>query len=301
MFAEGEDMALRVGHIGLQVPNLDRSVAHAEEIMGLREVERTEGVSYLTCSARHHELVLVAGDEVACDHLAFEVASERDFDRLHAAIAQEGVRILSEAPQEPGIAQALRFVGPGGFVFELFFGMVLVQPPDYTTRGVRPRKFEHVNLKVSDKDGMEDFLVRVLGFRLSDRLGDAISWFRCSSEHHGIGLIRAEEDTLHHYAWETTGWESMRELGDHLMRSGKTFLYGPGHHGIGDNYFCYFHDEDGVMVEYSGELLRVENETTYQACTWPDEPLSINRWGAPPPPEFFAAGTSLARLAAQPT
>ncbi len=33
-------MISRIGHVGLQVPDLERSVAHAEQILGLREVKR---------------------------------------------------------------------------------------------------------------------------------------------------------------------------------------------------------------------------------------------------------------------
>ena len=142
--------------------------------------------------------------------------------------------------------------------------------------------------------------MRVLGFRLSDRLGDAISGSGVPPNTIALASIRAEEDTLHHYAWETTGWESMRELGDHLMRNGKTFLYGPGHHGIGATTSATFATKMG-HGRVLGELLGSRMKPRTRRRTWPDEPLSINRWGAPPPPEFFAAGTSLARLAAQPT
>lgn len=288
--------AHRVGHVGIRVPDLDRSVRHAEDILGLREVERLDGSSYLTCNDRHHELVLLEGGEVACDHIAFEVRDAGDLEKARDAVSGEGLRILSEEPEEPGLEGALRFVGPGGFIFELFHGMATDQPPHYNTVGARPRKFEHITLKVSDKERMEDFMQRVLGFRISDRSGDSISWLRCSPEHHGVSLIRDEKDQLQHYAWQIEDFSSIARTGDHLMRNGKTFLWGPGHHGIGDNYFCYFFDDDGVIVEYSANIMRVENEATYEPRTWPDEPLSVNRWGNPPPPEGFVnGGTDLAQ------
>jgi len=288
-------MIYRVGHVGLRVPDLDRSVEHAERIMGLREVERNDGVAYLTCNERHHELVLIEDDEVACDHLAFEVEDAGALERAREALLEEGMEV-ADGGQEPGIEDAFRFVGPGGFAFELFYGMATDQPHHYNTVGVRPRKFEHITLKVSDKDGMEDFFIRVLGFRLSDRSVVSISWLRCSPEHHGVSLIRAEKDQLQHYAWQIGDWSEIKAIGDHLMHNGKTFLWGPGHHGIGDNYFCYFLDADGVIVEYSAHMHRVDDESRYEPRTWPDEPLSVNRWGNPPPPEgFLAGGTDLAR------
>lgn len=291
-------MICRVGHVGLRVPDLDRSVRHAEHTMGLREVERVGDVSYLTCNERHHELVLIEGEEVACDHLAFEVEGAEELRRLFEAVGAEGWQIVEEGPEETGLEDAFRFVGPGGFVFEIFHGMNADQPAHYDTVGVRPLKFEHITIKSSDKEGMEDLLIRVLGFRLSERAEDAVSWLRASYEHHGVSVIRAERNQLQHYAWQLDSWSRIKDIGDRLMHQDRTFLWGPGHHGIGDNYFCYFLDADGIIVEYSTEMLRIENDAAYTARTWPDEPLSVNRWGNPPPPDKFVnGGVDLARSA----
>lgn len=283
-------MVTRVGHVGLQTPDLERSVAHAETILGLREVERADGISYLTCNSRHHELQLIQADAHRLDHLAFEVPDSEALGELQARLAGAGHAILEAPGPERGVQQAVRFSGPGGFVFELFQGMETVQPTDYNTVGIRPEKFEHITLKSSDKEAMETFLVELLGLRVSDRAEDATSWLRVSGEHHGVSVIRSDVDQLHHYAWQIAGWNEIARIGDHLLRNGRRFLWGPGHHGIGDNYFCYFLDDDGSIVEYSANILRVENERTYVPTTWPDEPLSVNRWGNPEPPEAFQRG-----------
>lgn len=283
-------MVSRIGHVGMRVRDLGRSVRFAEEILGLREVERDGAVSYLTCNERHHELVLIEGAESGCDHLGLEVPDAEALDQARERVEAEGLRVLPDRP-EPGVEAMLRFVGPGGFVFKLFCGMRADQPARYDTVGARPRKFEHITIKASDKPGMEGFLMRVLGLRLSDRAEDAIAWLRASDEHHGVSVIAADVDQLQHYAWQIDSWMDVQRVGDHLMTHGRTFLWGPGHHGIGDNYFCYFLDDDGAIVEYSAGIQRIEDELRYVPTTWPDEPLSVNRWGnPPPPPEFFEGG-----------
>jgi catechol 2,3-dioxygenase-like lactoylglutathione lyase family enzyme len=280
----------RIGHVGLRVTHLDRSVAFAEQVLGLREVERDGSTSYLTCNNRHHELVLIEGDRAGCDHLAFEAFDAAELERLRETLERRRVAVLADEPLEHGIADAVRFIAPGGFVFEVFHGMAKDEVAHYPTAGVRPRKFEHITVKSSRKRELEGFLVDVLGLRISDRAEDAITWLRVSEEHHGVSVIDAGVDQLQHYAWQTDGWDAFRRVGDRLMAEGLTFLWGPGHHGIGDNYFCYFEDRDGVIVEYSGDIQRIEDEATYQPRVWPDEPLSVNRWGNPPPPVEFQEG-----------
>jgi len=292
-------MSLRVGHVGLQVTDLERSIDHAERILGLRVSERDGDTAYLTCNERHHELILRKGPSVGCDHLAFELFEPDELAALRERVERAGLRIVGEGPQERGIADAFRFLAPGGFVIEAFHGMATDEPAHYDTGGARPRKFEHITVKCSQKQALEDVFTGIVGLRVSDRAEDQMVWMRASEEHHGVNVIRADVDQLHHYAWQVDDFAAIGRTGDHLMRHGKTFLWGPGHHGIGDNYFCYFFDDDGAVVEYSGAIQRIENEHAYVPRTWPDEPLTVNRWGnPPPPPDFFPAGIPLVPPAA---
>jgi catechol-2,3-dioxygenase len=271
---------LRVGHVGLRVPDLDASVAYAERVLGLRVTQRDADVAYLTCNDRHHELSLQAGDASALDHVAFEV------DRETFAAIEARVDVIERG--SAGVEDAFRFLAPGGFVLEVFHGMARDQPRHYDSVAPRPVKFEHVTVKSTRKDELEALLIAVLGLRLSDRAEDAVSWLRASDEHHGVSVIGADVDALHHYAWQVDSFATFARVGDHLLQHGGTFLWGPGHHGIGDNYFCYFRDGDGAVVEYSAGIQRIEDEVAYVARVWPDEPLTVNRWGNPEPPAAFA-------------
>jgi catechol 2,3-dioxygenase-like lactoylglutathione lyase family enzyme len=285
---------LRVGHVALRVPDLDRSIAYAETILGLRVSERDAGTAYLTCNSRHHELVLAQGDAVGCERIAFEVLRRAGFEALVARVEDAGLTILERGRLTPGIEDAIRFAAPGGLVVEIFYGMAHDQPAGYDSVAPRPLKFEHITVKSAHKDELEAVLVDVVGLRMSDRAEDAASWLRASDEHHGVSVIGADVDALHHYAWQYDGFGAFAGIGDHLMAHDRTFLWGPGHHGIGDNYFCYAYDSDGVIVEHSAGLQRIDHEERYVPRTWPDVPLTVNRWGNPPPPaEFQDAATPL--------
>ena len=287
---------LRVGHVALRVPDLERSIAHAETILGLRVSERGQDVAYLTCNRRHHEFILEQGDDgVSCERIAFEVLTRDGFAALAVRLEASGLPVLERGRLTPGIEDAIRFVAPGGFVVEAFHGMAHDQPATYDSLVPKPLKFEHITVKSSSKTELEGVLVDVLGLRMSERAEDAASWLRASDEHHGVSVIAADVDALHHYAWQYDSFATFARIGDHLMEHGRTFLWGPGHHGIGDNYFCYAFDADGVVVEHSAGLRRIDNDESYEPSTWPDEPLTVNRWGNPPPPqEFLDAATPLA-------
>ena len=44
------------------------------------------------------------------------------------------------------------------------------------------------------------------------------------------------------------------------------------------------------MVECSAGIQRIEDEAAYVPRVWPDEPLTVNRWGNPAPPAEFVRG-----------
>ena len=142
------------------------------------------------------------------------------------------------------------------------------------------RKLGHVNLLSDEKPELEHFILDALGFRVSDRLGDMVTWMRCDPDHHGIALARTSEGTrLHHYAWELESWSAMGRYADHIACSGQQFIWGPGRHGPGFNNFTYLVDPDGTIVETYCDLLRIYDEAAYEPIDWSKEPRALNLWG----------------------
>jgi catechol-2,3-dioxygenase len=298
---------LGIGHVALCVPDLDASVAHATVILGLREVERQNGMVYLTCNEQHHALQLIASDVAAFDHVALQATSLPALEELHTTLQRAGIPLLSETPQEPGLAHALRFLAPSGHQFEVFVPHIpesllgssgrrvgyLTSDALYNGPGVRPRRLGHALLKCERVEEMQDFLSNVLGFRLSDRaLGGDIVWMRCGPDHHTLNLVRGRNG-LHHYAWEVESWADLEKVSDHLMENEQTLLWGPGRHGPGNNLFTYHLDPIGAVVEHFADLLRIDHEASYQPQDWTENPTWINRWGPPPPIDFIEQGVHL--------
>lgn len=289
-------MIKAIGHVALQVPDLEASVAWATTVMGLREVARESGTAYLTHGGVHHSLLYREAAEGALDHIALEARDERALHELREVLARHGVEVVSERPEEPGIEHAIRFMGPDGHLFEVYSGMAEDQPR-HTGRGVQPRRFGHPMLKCEDTRSTREFLERVLGFRLSDDVGEGTLLFlRCNADHHGIGLTRGG-DGLHHYAWEVESLAALGQLGDVLERNGGRFLWGPGRHGAGGNLFTYHLDPAGCVVEYYADLIKIYDEAGYRPGRWAMSDYRFaNLWGPGiPGHEFFDAGAPLPR------
>lgn len=278
-------MLSRIGYVQLCVPNIDQSLQHATELLGMRYVEERGGLHYLTCNARHHELVLRGGESARMESIGLEAVSEAALDDLCGRIEEYGVGV-SEA-SSVAVDRAVRCVGPAGFPFELFVGMEESQIYPFDSIAVPPRKFGHVTVKCSQPEELEEFLCQVLGFRLSDRVPGLASWLRCGPAHHGLAIVSANTDGLHHYAFEVEGWSSIEAFCDHMSYHDVELIWGPGRHGPGRNLFTYHIDPAGAMVEVLADLQVVESELNYRPLEWEESTRTLNQWGPPPPADFF--------------
>jgi catechol 2,3-dioxygenase-like lactoylglutathione lyase family enzyme len=283
-------MVIRIGHMGLRVPDLDAAVDFQREVLGMVETERTAEASYLTCNERHHELILIRDSaRRGYDHIGLEVADAGALEDAKQRVAAAGGRALGDVYDgEPGIDRALRVQGPGGHVFKLFCGMETGQVLE---RGDRPLKFEHASVKVRNPRPFERFLENGLGFRFSDRMGPFASWWHCDADHHGMAVVLAPKNELSHYAYSVPDLNAMGRVADRLKRTrNQKLIWGPSRHGPGNNQFTYFLDNDSAMIELCSDLAQMPPQGDYAAHKWPIDPTTINQWGGPPPVRFIRAG-----------
>jgi catechol 2,3-dioxygenase-like lactoylglutathione lyase family enzyme len=283
----------QMGHVALRTPDLDASVRHATDILGLREVERTRDAVYLTCGRNHHDLQLIRADHAAFDHFALEAAGDKALDELLGRLERSNVEIVSRKPEEPGIARSVRFVTADGHTVEVYVGMEKSQPAAYNTVGVRPRKYGHTTIAVPDVAASESLYSDVLGFIPSDRMyvkangasKDVAVWMRCNSDHHGLALI-AGEAGLRHCAWEVESFSYLAVLGDHLAANGIRIEWGPGRHGPGNNLYTYHRDPAGNVHEHLADIERIYDDS-FLGRAWELSPATLNLWGGPEPsPEY---------------
>jgi catechol-2,3-dioxygenase len=281
----------QIGCLTLVTPDLDGSAADLSEIVGLKVTGRTDRAVLMSCNERSVELAYVSGERPGVLAIGLETMDDAAFDEARRRITAEGFPVIAETPLWSGIERAFRFKTPFGPIFELHTPAARKLPARHVGTGSRPRRLEHVNLRVSDPHGFRDMLTGTLGMMISDRTADdEIVWYRAwDGYHHTIAAGAASTiGGLHHYAFDAYAFEDLVGVADTLVLKGRTMLWGPGRHGAGDNIFTYYVDPNGCIVETSVGMARIDNDVLYHPRTWgaPSDPKMRNLWGPPSPADF---------------
>ncbi|MDX6653739.1 MAG: hypothetical protein QOH18_440 [Solirubrobacterales bacterium] len=284
----------RLGFVGLAVTDLDRSVAFARDVLGLRETRRDGSRSYLSCNTRDHELILTENADAGLERVGLEVSDAERLQQVRTQVEEHGFEVLPRRDDLVAEAFCFRFVG--GAIFEVFHGMPHSPVADgfYSTVAPRPRKLGHVTLRSDAVDDYVHFFCDALGFRVSDWIEEDVVWLRNSVDHHSLAVVRGGEG-MHHYAFELESFAAFEQLGDTLIQGGRDLEYGPGRHGPGYNLFTYQRDPDDMLCEHFADLQQIEAED-YEPRVWPAVPHTLNQWGPPPPDTWLPSLTPHAGL-----
>lgn len=293
-------MFVDAAHVAYQVPSLQESVDHFVGVLGLREVEQRGDDVFLGHGPSHASVQLSEGPDAGLRHVAFALRDESALATLRETLAAAEVTLESESVEEPGVTAGLRFRGPTGHLFEA----VLLAPtvsegpqaravrgPAYRSQGVRPNRLGHITVQTTDVGVNTEFATSVLGFHLSDLVGEEpwMSFVRCNNDHHTLSFMQGT-DAMHHFAFEVSSIVDLANLGDSLCEAGREILWGPGRHGAGDNIAMYHQEPSGAIVEHYADMQRIVNDG-WQARRWDMEDYHwTNQWGGPmPAPELIEA------------
>jgi catechol 2,3-dioxygenase-like lactoylglutathione lyase family enzyme/predicted enzyme related to lactoylglutathione lyase len=273
-----------VRSVELAATNFEEAGRFYESVWHLEPVATRAGVRLYRGTGRyHHILGLHQGPRPALIRIVFDVADRPAVDALHRAVAAAGV--AAGAPAElaaDGGGYGFGCKDPDGR--NLAFVAGCADHADAKDQPDRPRKIAHVNLNARDFDGTLRFFTQTLGFRQIDE--NAPLWFlRCaSSDHSSIVLARTGQPTLNHVAFEMPDVDSvMRGMG-RMKDNGYPIEWGPGRHGPGNNVFAYFCGPDEVPIEYTSEVLQVDDGYVARGSDyWKFPPGRSDQWGITQP------------------
>jgi catechol 2,3-dioxygenase-like lactoylglutathione lyase family enzyme len=286
----------QMGYVSIQTTDLEASVADATTLLGLHVNARTDRAAYLAAAEVHHELSYHGGDRNGVDRIGLVASSPSSLRQLYDRVKGSGLPILSREADGPGVAEAFSFLGPEGYVFEVYTGMEHLANP--LGRGASgPDRYGHLNLHPQDVVAFKDFLVTVLGFRLSDVIGDDFAYFlRCNSDHHGIALIKGR-GTMHHHAWQVQSATELTKVCDRVGAAGREIIWGPVRHGAGHNIACYYVEASGAVVEIYADLEQIYDDER-PPVLWGAEDNWYSMWSDFRPESFRMHGLGPAPLSA---
>jgi catechol 2,3-dioxygenase-like lactoylglutathione lyase family enzyme len=213
------------------------------------------------------------------DVIGLAASSSKDVDTLHDKVKSAGCRVIFRPRRLTGLGggYGFRFFSPDGLPFEI--------SSDVARRAARtlqrgegvPERTSHIVLHSPKHKDAANFFVNVLGFRLSDWIGDSLAFLRCNEWHHRIAVLPGPP-CVNHVAYDMPDIDEMMRGIARLKRMNVELLWGPGRHTVGNNTFSYFSTPNGFSLEYTSELERVDEERWVPTVHAPS-PEILDQWG----------------------
>jgi catechol 2,3-dioxygenase len=286
---------LRLEHAVIRAGDVEQAVDWYKEALGLHELAR-EDVVYLTCGGESgFDLGITSGGQ-GLDHFSFSVHDLETLHGLEEALREAGVASALATDGEPGIAASLRFTIPvTGHDLEIVVRRERKPYQLFTERlpggATAPFDINHVTFAGGDVTAFAEFLVRHLGFRLSDVYepgpGEPLRFvfLRVGENHHDTGMLPAPRLGLHHVAFLVQDVSALAHFADRILRLGYRAEAGIGRHLAGHNMFYYVRDPSGNRVELAADIALVTDRGAgIQRWDYTDPYGGFNIWSGQPPP-----------------
>lgn len=270
-----------IRHVGYAVTDLAAEAAFYRDVWGLKDAGEKDGMLHFAAEG-HDELYVVrlrAAEQQRIDIITLAADSRADVDALHAKVTAYGCQIVF-APKDLdtlGGGYGFRFFSKDGLPFEISSDVTRGSARDLTRWEGIPQKISHIVLHSPDHQAMVRFFTDVLGFKVSDWLGDFMCFLRCNEWHHRIALLPGPA-CLNHVAYDMLGVDDMMRGIHRLKQKGTDIRWGPGRHTAGNNTFSYFTTPAGFAVEYTAELEQVD-DATWEAKVHTPAPMVMDQWG----------------------
>ncbi len=270
-----------IRYVGYGVADFDAEKAFYETAWGLDAVPSDDGMAWFKApgSGEHHVVRLRKADENRVDVIALAAERRADVDALHEKLRASGANLVDEphALDSPGGGHGFRFFSPDGLQFEISSGVAHGTSREIGRWEGLPLRISHVVLHSPDHRRLAEWFTEVLGFKVSDWLGDFMCFLRCNSAHHRIALLPGPP-ALNHVAYDMTDVDGMMRGAHRLRSKGIEIAWGPGRHTAGDNTFAYFVTPAGFVAEYTAELEKVDFER-FEPTVYTPGPTIMDQWG----------------------
>ena len=267
--------------VGYGVTDLETERAFYRDSWCLKEVGEQDGMWHFAAEGSDEPYVvrLRQSDDKRIDVIAFAADTRSDVDALHDQVVAAGCRIVHTPRELTSMAggYGFRFFSPDGLPFEISSDVTRGVKRDLVRWEAVPQKISHIVMHSPDHQAMVKFFIDVLGFKLSDWLGDFMAFLRCNEWHHRVAILPGPP-CLNHVAYDMLSVDCMMRGVSRLRKQGTDIKWGPGRHTAGNNAFSYFVTPSGFAVEYTSEVEQVDFETHKPQVHVPG-PQVMDQWG----------------------
>ncbi|WP_417318723.1 VOC family protein [Emcibacter sp.] len=270
-----------IRYVGYGVEDFETERKFYTDQWGLKEVYAEKNIACFKTHGHHeHHVVQLRKAEVNhIEVIALATDSSADVDALYDKVSNAGCKII-HAPRNletPGGGYGFRFFSSDGLPFEISSDVEKLDSRPLERWEGLPVKISHIVLHSPDHQGLVKFFTDVLGFRVSDWLGDFMCFLRCNSAHHRIALLPGPA-CLNHVAYDMLSVDDMMRGISRQKEHGNDVKWGPGRHTAGNNTFSYFTTPNGFAVEYTAELEEVDFDT-HEAIVHEPSRTIMDQWG----------------------
>jgi catechol 2,3-dioxygenase-like lactoylglutathione lyase family enzyme len=214
-----------------------------------------------------------AGHQAATDELSLTVVEPHSGVRVSLEVAPRVVTAPSTGVHYNGHGTPTR-------VGERAHGILRDAP-------VRPRKLGHVVFTTTNYGATSHFLTDLIGFKVSDYIGDIGAFLRCSTDHHNVLVLEAPATFLHHSAWQVDDIDEIGRGASALIEGHpERHVWGLGRHHAGSNFFWYLRDPAGNFSEYYSDLDYIPEDSAWVPEVAQGK-FGLYNWGPEPPAAFL--------------
>ena len=269
-----------IRYVGYGVADLASEAAFYGQVWGLQSVPSADGMLYFKTKGHdeHHVVRLRQAGANRIDVIALAADTRADVDALAEKARASGVKMIHE-PRElngPGGGYGFRCFSPDGLPFEISSDVARSDSETVARWDGVPIKISHIVMHSPDHQALSAWFVEVLGFKISDWLGDFMCFLRCNSAHHRIALLPGPP-CVNHVAYDMVGVDGMMRGIHRVQQAGTNIAWGPGRHTAGNNTFSYFVTPNRFAVEYTSELEVVDEN--WEPKVYTPAPQVMDQWG----------------------
>ena len=288
-----QKLCMNLHHVSMLVENVPEAFQRYEILLGLHG-ERFDDHAIMRCMHEEYCLVLrdAKGQKPFLDYVAYELEAGLTLSQAKAELEQRGEKNILQVSVPGERGHGLLVTDPDGNRIVLIErrrptdSRPPIMIPTSTLRGYHPRRLGHLNYLTSDVKRIHKWYEEVLGFRITDWIGDAALWMNIDSRHHVLAFLEKGDAHLHHIAFDIADWGEMRVALDHIAKHGRYVTWGPLRHGMAQNLAVYWRMwEEEHFSELCADMQVLDAD--HVSVVHPDNPYSSNTWGILPPRSYF--------------